>query len=135
MRLHKPTKPSAERSALMARVRQRDTSAEQAVGSILRDLGLAYRKNVRALAGAPDFANRKRRWAVFVQGCFWHRHTGCPKATVPKSNHEFWVAKFRQNRQRDAASVRRLRSLRFRVTLIWECQLQGARKKLSRITR
>jgi DNA mismatch endonuclease Vsr len=133
--LRKPIKPGAERSALMARVRQRDTSAERAVGAILRDLGLAYRKNVRALAGAPDFANRKRRWAVFVQGCFWHRHTGCPKATVPEANREFWIAKFLQNRRRDAASVRKLRMQGFRVILVWECQLQNAPGKLSTIGR
>ena len=133
MNSHKPTKPTPERSALMGRVRQRGTRAELAVGAALRDLGLAYRKNVRALPGAPDFANRKRQWAVFVQGCFWHRHTGCPKATVPKANREFWTTKFRQNRQRDATAIRRLRAQRYRVVLVWECELESMRRKLSRL--
>ena len=134
MSLHTPIKPSADRSALMGRVRQRDTSAERAVGIALRELGLAYRKNVRALPGAPDFANQKRRWAIFVQGCFWHRHTGCPKATVPKANREFWKEKFCQNRRRDATAIRQLRSLDFRVVLVWECQLRSARERLSKLT-
>ena len=63
----------------MSRVRQRGTNAELAVAATLRDLGISYRTNVADLPGSPDFANRTRNWAVFVHGCFWHRHTNCTR--------------------------------------------------------
>lgn len=78
----------------MSRVRQRGTKAERSVAAVLRDLGLNYRLNVRSLPGSPDFANRAGRWVIFVHGCFWHQHRGCPRATVPKRNREFWSEKF-----------------------------------------
>lgn len=115
--------PDRKRSALMARVRQKGTSAELRVGKALRERGAAYRRNVRTLPGAPDFANRRRQWAVFVHGCFWHHHTGCSRATIPKSNTSFWRAKFEANRTRDARSIRELRRRRFRVVVIWECEI------------
>ena len=120
MRAPKPEDP--RRSALMARVRQRGTKSELAVGAALRALGHSYRLNVRSLPGSPDFANRSRRWAIFVHGCFWHRHSGCVRATVPKTNEAFWREKFRANRARDARAIRALRSGGFRVALIWECR-------------
>lgn len=117
----------------MGRVRRRGTAAELRVGFMLRGLGAAYRKNVRGLPGSPDFANATRRWAVFVNGCFWHRHTGCPRATVPKANRAFWVEKFVRNRARDAAAVRALRRRGWRVAVIWECQSEGVERRLSKI--
>jgi DNA mismatch endonuclease (patch repair protein) len=134
MRPPKPLDP--KRSALMARVRQRGTSGELAVARQLRTLGAAYRTNVRNLAGSPDFANKKRRWAVFVQGCYWHHHTACGRATIPRANRDFWQDKFSANRKRDARAVRALRSAGFRVVLVWECEVADAgrlRGKLSKI--
>ena len=106
----------------MARVRQRGTAAERAVGEALRDLGLHYRLNVRSLPGTPDFVNRRLHWAVLVHGCYWHHHKGCKKATVPTRNREFWLAKFKANRYRDATVIRRLRKAGFGVLIVWECQ-------------
>ena len=63
-----------------------------------------------------------RRWAIFVNGCYWHHHTGCKRATIPKRNHEFWSEKFRANRRRDAAKIRQLRAEGYTVILIWECE-------------
>ncbi|MGD0563607.1 MAG: very short patch repair endonuclease [Roseiarcus sp.] len=120
MRPPKPDDP--RRSALMARVRQKGTAPEIAVAAALRSLGRSYRLNVRALAGAPDFANRRRKWAIFVHGCFWHRHTGCKCATIPKTNEAFWLSKFKANRARDAKAVRAMRRAGFRVAIIWECE-------------
>lgn len=117
----------------MGRVRQRDTAAELAVGAFLRELGVGYRKNVRALPGSPDFANQKRRWAVFVHGCFWHQHTACKRATVPKANSAFWRDKFQRNRARDAKAISALRSAGYRVALVWECDLARAPTKLRKI--
>jgi len=106
----------------MQRVRQRRTKAEDLVAAALRRLGLHYRRNVKSLPGSPDFANRRRGWAIFVNGCFWHHHKGCPRGTMPKRNRSFWVEKFTANRQRDAAKIRLLRNAGLRVVLIWECE-------------
>lgn len=125
-----------QRSALMARVRQKETSAEKVVGRTLKELGAGYRKNVRALPGSPDFANRSRGWAIFVHGCFWHQHVGCARATIPKRNRAFWEAKFAANRIRDARAVSALRHAGFRVTTIWECQVSDSgavRARLSKL--
>lgn len=110
----------------MARVRQRGTRAELLVASILRSIRVSYRLNTRSLPGSPDFANKTKRWAIFVHGCFWHRHTSCHKATVPKANREFWVTKFADNRARDARAIRALRAQGFRVIVVWECQTEEA---------
>ena len=117
----------------MARIRQKGTKIETIVATVLRDLGAHYRKNVKKLPGSPDFANRSRRWAVFVNGCFWHHHEGCPRATVPKSNRKFWITKFRDNKSRDARCIGRLRRAGFRVVVIWECQENRVRGKLTKI--
>ena len=120
-------------SARMARIRQKGTKVETHVATCLRAVGLHYRKNVKRLPGSPDFANSSRRWAVFVNGCFWHHHTGCRKATVPKSNTEFWTSKFRNNRQRDARAIARLRADGYKVVVVWECEVQHIPSKLGKI--
>jgi DNA mismatch endonuclease (patch repair protein) len=119
----------------MARVRQKGTRAELQVASVLRSQSFFYRLNVASLPGSPDFANRKRRWATFVHGCFWHHHTGCKRATIPKTNEVFWQDKFRANRARDARSIRELRRRGFRVALIWECQTEDPAKLATRLLR
>ncbi|SOD96529.1 very short patch repair endonuclease [Caenispirillum bisanense] len=111
-----------ERSRLMTRVRQKGTAPELVVRGILRSLHLGYRLQARDLPGSPDIVNRRRRWAVFVHGCYWHHHTSCRRATVPKRNHEFWTAKFAANRRRDARVVRDLRRRGYRVVIVWECE-------------
>jgi DNA mismatch endonuclease (patch repair protein) len=131
----RPVPSSPKQSALLGRVRQRETAPEQAVGLALRGLSIHYRKNVKRLRGAPDFANRRKKWAVFVNGCFWHAHRGCSRATVPKANRPFWEEKFRQNRARDASAVRALRKSGFRVCIIWECELGEAQRRLARFFR
>jgi DNA mismatch endonuclease, patch repair protein len=122
------------RSDLMRRVRQKGTVAEGRVAQILSGFGLRYRRNVRSLPGSPDFANKSRKWAMFVNGCFWHHHSGCPRATVPKRNRTFWTEKFRANKSRDADKTDRLRRQGFRVMTVWECELEGKslRKRMAK---
>jgi DNA mismatch endonuclease (patch repair protein) len=110
------------RSSLMGRVRQRGTTAENQVAAVLRELGVFYRRNVRSLPGSPDFANMSRRWAVFVNGCFWHHHVGCARATVPTRNRAFWTEKFSANASRDATKSRALAAMGYRVIVVWECE-------------
>jgi DNA mismatch endonuclease (patch repair protein) len=111
-----------DRSALMRRVRQRGTSPEIIVARICRDLGLRYRLNVKSLPGSPDLANKTKRWAIFVNGCFWHHHTACNLATTPKRNGGFWRKKFRANRLRDTRKIKELRALGYRVAVVWQCE-------------
>jgi DNA mismatch endonuclease, patch repair protein len=133
MRPPKPRDP--KRSALMARVRQRGTAAELMVGATLRASKTRYRLNVRSLPGSPDFANRKRKWAIFVHGCFWHHHTACRRASIPKENRAFWCQKFVANRARDARAIRALRRAHFRVMIVWECEISDPQNVANRLSK
>jgi DNA mismatch endonuclease, patch repair protein len=114
------------RSALMKRIRRERTTPEDAVGELLRDLGVRMRRNVRDLPGSPDFANKRRKVAIFVHGCFWHAHPGCDNAKIPRKNRAFWVEKFTANRSRDRAKERALRSAGYTVVVIWQCRISSA---------
>jgi len=121
------------RSALMKRVRRSKTSAEEEVAFALREAKVRYRRNVTTLPGSPDFVNRSKGWAVFVNGCFWHHHKGCKRSTLPARNQDFWLAKFNANRARDARKILELRKAGFRIHLIWECEAEDPKKLLRRI--
>lgn len=110
-----------ERSALFKRVRQRGTAPEAAVRGMLTRLGHTYSTNVRGIPGSPDLVS-EGLLAVFVHGCYWHRHPGCPASSTPSRNAEFWRAKFEDNVRRDRRKVRELRKLGYRVMTIWECE-------------
>lgn len=113
-----------ETSRRLAHVRQHNTSPEMLVRKILYALGFRFRVKGRGLPGSPDIVNRSQRWAVFVHGCFWHGHEGCRRATVPKRNRAFWLAKFHANRDRDRVAAAALRRLGYRVVIVWECQVE-----------
>jgi DNA mismatch endonuclease, patch repair protein len=132
----------SKRSEMMAAVGQRDTPPELAVRSVLTSLGHRYRVRNRDLPGSPDIANRSRRWAVFVNGCFWHAHKSCPKTKsepgafrVPRSNPDFWKEKLNANRSRDAKAIRALRARGFQVSVVWECKLKEADHVRDRLRR
>lgn len=110
------------RSRLMARVRQRGTAPELAVRALLRHEGVSYRLNACDLPGSPDIVHRGRRKAIFVHGCFWHRHPGCKRCTTPKQNFAFWQEKFDKNIQRDERKLAELRAKGYDVLVIWECE-------------
>ncbi|MGM0578501.1 MAG: very short patch repair endonuclease [Myxococcota bacterium] len=108
----------------MKHQRRRDTRPELRVRRALTKLGHRYRVRNDDLAGSPDVANRRRRWAVFVHGCYWHQHPGCRRATVPARNREFWLEKFRRNRERDAKKIDELERQGYHVVVVWECQTE-----------
>jgi DNA mismatch endonuclease, patch repair protein len=110
----------------MKRQGRRDTAPELAVRKALRDLGHRYTVKNSDLPGSPDAANRYRHWAVFVHGCYWHQHPGCPRATIPKANREWWLDKFNKNRERDERAIRELRDQGFDVEVIWECETRDS---------
>jgi DNA mismatch endonuclease (patch repair protein) len=115
-----------ERSAVMRRVKGRDTSAELAVRRALRAGGVGYRLASADLPGRPDVVMRGRRLALFVHGCFWHGHDCRRGARTPKANADYWAAKIQRNRARDAAAELRLREAGWRVVIVWECSLKRA---------
>ncbi len=116
-----PLSPEA-RSAQMARVRGKETRPELRVRRIVRAVGLPARYNVPALPGCPDVTLYRDRVAVFVHGCFWHRHQGCSRSTMPVAHAAYWSAKFARNMARDRQNAKRLRALGWSVWTIWECQ-------------
>ena len=129
----RPTDPG--RSDLMRRVRQRKTDAEDQVANVLREMGLFYRRNVRSLPGSPDFANKSHKWAVFVNGCFWHHHVGCARATIPTRNRAYWTQKFSENRTRDEVKGQALKSMGFRVLVVWECEAVNQQTTMRRLSK
>jgi len=128
------TPPTPFRSSLMKKVRQRDTRPEIVVRRTAHTLGYRFRLHRRDLPGSPDLVFPRHTVAVFVHGCFWHRHPGCRYASTPKNNSEFWNDKFRRNVERDARKESELRDLGWRVLVIWECETrdpEGLGRRLS----
>jgi len=114
------------RSEIMASVGQKNTRPEKTVRSFLHRRGLRYRLHVKELPGKPDMVFPRLKTVVFINGCFWHGHEDekCKLSRIPKSNIEFWKAKIEGNRARDQRNWQELRSLGWRVIVVWECQLR-----------
>jgi DNA mismatch endonuclease (patch repair protein) len=115
-----------KRSAVMRRVKGRDTTPEMTVRRALTRLGARYRLHRKDLPGNPDIVMPGRRLAIFVHGCFWHGHDCARGARVPKQNREYWVAKVGRNLARDARNAEALAAAGWRVETIWECELKDA---------
>ena len=113
-----------KRSAVMRRVKGKDTAPELKVRRLLRRMGVGYRLHRADLPGKPDIAMPGRKLALFVHGCFWHGHDCARGARVPKQNRDYWVGKVGRNRTRDAANREKLAALGWRVETIWECDLK-----------
>lgn len=110
------------RSWNMSRIKDRDTSPERIVRSVLHRMGFRFRLQARKLPGRPDIVLPRHGIVVLVHGCFWHRHSRCPFAYTPKSNVPFWTRKFEGNVARDRRAAKALRGLGWRVVTVWECQ-------------
>lgn len=111
-------------SARMSRVRPVDTRPELIVRRALWTLGYRYRLHQYDLPGRPDVVLRSRRAAIYVHGCFWHRHPGCTRATTPKRNAQLWEEKFHHTVVRDRDSLQALREAGWKTLVLWECQIQ-----------
>ena len=112
----------AQRSALMAKVRGKDTRPELLVRRTVHALGYRFRLHRRDLPGTPDLVFAGRRTVLFVHGCFWHRHPGCRLASTPKTRVAFWETKFAANVERDRRKEGELRTTGWRVGVVWECE-------------
>ena len=116
-----------QRHRCMSHIRSRNTKPELKVRQWLWQRGYRYRLNVRSVPGKPDVVLRRYRTAIFVNGCFWHGHSGCLKFRMPKSNVDFWQAKISRNRERDQQNYQILLQNGWQVIVVWECQLTPAR--------
>ncbi len=106
----------------MSRVRGKNTTPEMRTRRCAHAMGLRFRLHRKDLPGKPDLVFPKHRLAVFVHGCFWHRHPHCSKASSPKSRTEYWQAKFEANVTRDAQVEKKLEAMGWRVEVVWECE-------------
>ena len=110
------------RSRNMSKVRGKDTAPELRVRRVAHRMGLRFRLHRKDLPGKPDLVMPKHRLAVFVHGCFWHRHEGCGRASTPSTRADFWQAKFDANVARDRRQIAALERLGWRVVVLWECE-------------
>lgn len=120
------------RSALMSRIRGKDTAPELVVRRLLHALGYRFRLHRRNLPGTPDIVLPSRRKVIFINGCFWHAH-GCRIGRPPKSRPEFWLPKLERNRSKDKRNGRALRRLGWEVLTVWQCQTKSADRLKSRL--
>lgn len=117
-------KSPEERSANMSKIRNKDTKPEVWLRKKLFARGYRYRNNVSNVPGHPDIWLAKYNTAVFVHGCFWHRHEGCKYAYTPKSRVEFWTEKFRKNVERDKVVRTELADIGIKTLIVWECTVK-----------
>ena len=113
-----------KRSWNMSRIKGKDTKIEVEVRKYLFSKGYCFRKNDKRYPGKPDIVLPKYHVAIFVHGCFWHRHEGCKDATTPKTRTEFWLEKFDKNVKNDQIKQEKLRELGWKVIVIWECEIK-----------
>ena len=106
----------------MSRVKGKDTTPELRVRQLAHAMGLRFRLHRKDLPGRPDLVFPKYRVALFVHGCFWHRHPNCPKASSPKTRPEFWQSKFERNVERDQRNIEEITALGWNALVLWECE-------------
>ena len=116
---------AGKRSYVMSRVLSKDTKPEKIVRSFLHNHGFRFRLHVKSLPGTPDLVMPRYGVVVFVNGCFWHRHKDCARASHPQTRRKFWEEKFMKTVARDKSNYRQLRKLGWKVFVLWECALKG----------
>ena len=124
------------RSWNMSRIKNKNTSPELRVRKTLYSMGYRFRLHAKDLPGKPDIIMRKYKTAIFVHGCFWHRHKNCKDCTTPTGNRNFWLEKFEGNVKRDRKNQKLLRNAGWKVFVVWQCETEKPEKlngKLSMI--
>lgn len=121
-------KSPKERSKNMAAIHSKNTKPEIYLRKLLFARGYRYGVNSKSVPGHPDIYMKKYNTAIFVHGCFWHRHEGCKYAYMPKSRIEFWQKKFDANIKRDEYVRKELASKKIKVSIVWECTIKRMKK-------
>lgn len=119
----------------MSRVRGRDTKPEMLVRSCVHRMGFRFRVHRRDLPGNPDIVLPRHRKVIFVHGCFWHGHRGCPRSKRPTTNEEFWGKKLDGNIRRDRRFGRELRHMGWKMLVVWQCETRKPDKLLRKLER
>ena len=118
-----------KRSYVMSCVSSKDTKPEKIVRSYLHRAGFRFRLHSPDLPGKPDLVLAKHKTAIFVHGCFWHRHPGCKRTTTPKTRREFWMEKFKKNVRRDNLNYKKLKEQGWKVIVVWACKLEKTKSR------
>ena len=121
------------RSYNMSQIRSKNTSPEMHVRRFLHSNGLRYSLHKKSLPGKPDIYLKKHNTAVFINGCFWHMHEGCPKFVMPKTRTDWWERKLSRNRERDEQAIRDLKDMGYNVIVVWECEINTIAKRDERL--
>lgn len=122
-----------ERSRIMAKVRGKDTSLELSLRSLIHGMGFRYRLHVKELPGKPDMVFPRHRKVIFINGCFWHQHEGCPAAARPASNTDYWNKKLEKNLARDKSNIQKLEEAGWKVLTVWECEIKDRPALVARL--
>jgi DNA mismatch endonuclease (patch repair protein) len=117
------------RSYNMSRIKGKDTKPELLVRKFLFSNGIRYKLHDKNLPGKPDMVFPKYRSVLFINGCFWHGHTGCKYFVIPKTRTEWWLNKINRTRKKDAEVVTELKEQGWKVITIWECELKSDNKE------
>lgn len=115
------------RSKTMAAVKSKDSRCEMIVRKLLHANGFRYRLHYAKLPGTPDLVLPRFKTVIFVHGCFWHQHPGCPAAARPTSRVEYWNSKLDRNEARDIANIEKLKSMGWNVLVVWECETKDVK--------
>jgi DNA mismatch endonuclease (patch repair protein) len=113
-----------QRSCRMAKIRSSETKPEKLVRSLLHRSGFRFLKNIKDLPGCPDVVLPRYRTVIFINGCFWHRHSCKLGQKIPTNNQRYWTSKFERNVKRDNENYKKLISEGWKVITIWECELK-----------
>ena len=119
----------------MQRIKSTNTFPELKIKELLRKKKLFYNQNVKKLPGSPDIVMSKDKKIIFVNGCFWHQHKNCSRSTVPKTNRNYWVNKFKKTIKRDKENKNKLKGIGWKVLVLWECEINKkkfAEKKINK---
>lgn len=111
------------RSENMAKIRSENTSPEFTARKFLSSKGLRFRLHDKSLPGKPDIVFKSQKFAIFINGCFWHQHKGCKRSTIPQSNQDYWIPKLERNIRKQEKDFRLLKKMDWRVKVIWECKV------------
>jgi DNA mismatch endonuclease (patch repair protein) len=117
------------RSALMAKIKAKNTRPEMIVRKFLFSKGFRYRIHDKRYPGSPDIVLPKYRTAIFIHGCFWHGHEDCRAARLPTTNVEYWQKKIEENNERDRKKIESLEHDGWKVIVVWECRIKNKQKR------